>query len=189
MDKKEARSVIKYLQKSGITPKAVHQDMAETLGGDSPSYSTIKKWAADFKRARESTEDDPRSGRPKSPTTDDQGEAIHRLVLADRRVTIQHIVNTMGISYGSMQADLTVILGMSKLSARWVPRMLSPDQKLTRAETSRALWARVKADRANFFRIFVTRMKHAFITLNQNQRIKASTEITSVLHFLKRSRW
>jgi len=45
--------------------------MAETLGGDAPSYSTIKKWAADFKRARESTEDDPRSGRPKSPTMDD----------------------------------------------------------------------------------------------------------------------
>ena len=55
MDKKEARSVIKYLQKKGITPKAVHQDMAETIGGDSSSYSTIKKWAADFKRAREST--------------------------------------------------------------------------------------------------------------------------------------
>jgi len=111
------------------------------------------------------------------------------LVWADRPVTIQHIVNTMGISYGSMQADLTDILGMSKLSARWVPRMLSPDQKLTRAETSRALWARVKADRANFFRIFVTRMKHAFITLNQNQRIKASNESTSILHLLKRSRW
>ena len=34
----------------------------ETLGKESPSYSTGKKWAAEFSRGRESTEDDERSG-------------------------------------------------------------------------------------------------------------------------------
>ena len=38
MDKKEARAVIKYLQKkgTGMSPKEIHKDMIQTLGGDSP---------------------------------------------------------------------------------------------------------------------------------------------------------
>jgi transposase len=32
----------------------------------SPFFSTIKKWAAEFKRGRTSLEDDPREGRTKS---------------------------------------------------------------------------------------------------------------------------
>jgi transposase len=118
MDKTEARAVIKYLQKKGMTPKEIHEDMVKTLDDDSPSYSTIKRWAADFKRGRESIEDDPRSGRPKTSTTDDQVEAIHRTVLDDRRLSIRQIANIVGVSYGSVQSALTDILGMSKLSAR-----------------------------------------------------------------------
>ena len=34
----------------------------ETLRRESPSYSTVKKWAAEFKRERESVEIDGRSG-------------------------------------------------------------------------------------------------------------------------------
>lgn len=156
MDKTEARAVIKYLQKKGMTPKEIHEDMVKTLDDDSPSYSTIKRWAADFKRGRESIEDDPRSGRPKTSTTDDQVEAIHRTVLDDRRLSIRQIANIVGVSYGSVQSALTDILGMSKLSARWVPRMLTPDQKLARLETSRTLLARFQTDRADFFKRFVT---------------------------------
>ena len=44
----------------GLTPKQVHQDMKATLGEDVTSYSMIKKWAGEFKRGRESLEDDPR---------------------------------------------------------------------------------------------------------------------------------
>ena len=106
MDKKEARSVIKHLQKKGMSPKEIHEDMVQTLGEDSPSYSTIKKWAAEFKRGRDSTEDDPRSGRPKTSTTDEQVHATHRMVLDDRRLTVQQIAKTTGISAGSVHTIL-----------------------------------------------------------------------------------
>ena len=39
------------------------------MGDSSPSFSTIKKWAAEFKRGRISLEDDPHEGRPESATT------------------------------------------------------------------------------------------------------------------------
>ena len=57
----------------------------ETLGEESPSYSTVKKWAADFKRERKSIEDDGWSGRCKDATTDENVKVVHTLAMCDKR--------------------------------------------------------------------------------------------------------
>lgn len=49
-----------YLQKKDVTPKEIHEDMVQTLVEDSPSYTTVKKWATEFTQGINSTEDDPR---------------------------------------------------------------------------------------------------------------------------------
>ena len=54
------RAVIRYLGLKNLSPKEIHEDMTATLGEDAPSYSMVKKWAAEFKRGRQSLEDDPR---------------------------------------------------------------------------------------------------------------------------------
>ena len=61
MDKIWHRGVIRYLQKEGLTTKETHTDMVSTLGDNAPALSTVKKWEAEFKRRRESLEDDPSS--------------------------------------------------------------------------------------------------------------------------------
>ena len=68
MEKLEIRAVIKYFCKKRMPPKEIREDFMETLGKESPSHSTVKKWAAEFKRRRESVEDDGRSCRPKDAT-------------------------------------------------------------------------------------------------------------------------
>ena len=45
---------------------------------------------------------------------------------------------------------------MSKLSARWVPRMLTPEQKLKRVDISRTLLTRFQSDPEDFHRRLVT---------------------------------
>ena len=57
MEKVEVRAVIKYLCKKGMTPKEIREYFMKTLGNESP-YCTVKKWAAEFKRGRESIDDD-----------------------------------------------------------------------------------------------------------------------------------
>ncbi|XP_072042946.1 histone-lysine N-methyltransferase SETMAR-like [Amphiura filiformis] len=130
--------------------------MVSTLGDTSPRYSTIKKRAAEFKRGRESLEDDPRSGSTRSSTTSDQVDAIRRIVLKDRHLTTQQIANKMRISYGSVKSVLNDTLGMSKLSARWVPRIRTPDQKFVRHDLSKELLARFQTDPDYFYSRIVT---------------------------------
>ena len=118
MDKAEARAVIKYLQKKGMTPKEIHEDMVQILAEDSPSYETVKKWAAELKWGRESTKDGPRCDLPKTSTTDKKIDAIQRMIFDDKRLTVQQIAKSIGIISGSVHTNLTKDLGMSKLSAR-----------------------------------------------------------------------
>ena len=60
MDKIEYRAVINFFVKEGLTPNEIHSKFIRVYGDPSPSFSIIKKWAAEFKRGRTSLEDDPR---------------------------------------------------------------------------------------------------------------------------------
>ena len=93
MDKIWHRGGIRYLQKKGLTTKEIHADMVSTLGDDAPALSTVKKWAVEFKRGRESLKDDPRSGRPSTATTHENIDRIHQMLMNDKRLTISHLAN------------------------------------------------------------------------------------------------
>jgi hypothetical protein len=62
-------------------------------------FSTIKKWAAEFKRGRASLEDDPREGCPKSATIAPEIiEQVHDMVLDVQRMKVCKTAETIGIS-------------------------------------------------------------------------------------------
>jgi transposase len=84
----------------------------------SPSFSTIKKWAAEFKRGRTSLEDDPCEVRPKSATTPETIEQVHDMLLDDRQMKVHEIAETIGISEECVGYILHEELDMQKLCAR-----------------------------------------------------------------------
>ena len=75
----------------------IHSKFIKVYGDSSPLFSTIKKWAAEFKRGRTGLEDDPREGRPKSVTTPEIIEQVHDMVLDDRRMKVRENAETVGI--------------------------------------------------------------------------------------------
>jgi hypothetical protein len=80
MDKIEYRAFIKLFVKEGLTPNEINSKFIKDYGDSSPSFSKIKKWAAEFKCGRTSLEDDPREGRPKSATTPEITEQVHDMI-------------------------------------------------------------------------------------------------------------
>jgi hypothetical protein len=62
MDKIEYRAVIKFFVKEGLTPYEIHSKFINVYRDSSPSFSTIKKWAAEFERCFTNREDGPREG-------------------------------------------------------------------------------------------------------------------------------
>ena len=98
MDKIDYRAVIKFFVKEGLTQNEIRSKFIKVYGVSSPSFSTIKKQAAEFKRGRTSFEDDPRKGRPKSATTPEIIEQVHDMVLDNRRMKVHEIAEAIGIS-------------------------------------------------------------------------------------------
>jgi transposase len=76
INKIEYRAVIKFFVREGLTPNEIHSKFIKVYGDSSPSFSTVKKWAAEFKRGRTSLEVYPREGRPKSATTPEVIEQV-----------------------------------------------------------------------------------------------------------------
>ena len=58
------RVVIEFLVLEGKQPQKINERMNKAYGPSAPSYSTVKKWVAEFNRGRQSLEDDARQGRP-----------------------------------------------------------------------------------------------------------------------------
>ena len=69
---------------------------------------------------------------------------------------VNQIANAVSISRERVQNILHNELGMLKVSARWVPRLLTPDQNHTRLVMSQANLAFFEADPANFLERFFT---------------------------------
>ena len=66
----------------------------------------------------------------------------------------------MGISVGSAHSILRDDLCVSKLSARWVPKALRPNQLKLRSELSTAILLKIEADEDRFLIELSQEMKH-----------------------------
>ena len=156
MDQNEKRAVIKYLNLKGLTPSGIAADMKVVLGDDAPSYATIYRWVAEFKRGRESTEDAHRSGRPVEACTEENVQRVNDMLMTDRRLTVRYVAECLKFSYGTTHHIVTDILGYNKVCARWVPRMLTPENKQARLTTSRDNLCQYNRDPAKFLLRYVT---------------------------------
>ena len=134
----------------------IHAGKVSTLGNNAPVLPIVKKRTAQFKRVRESFEDDPSSRRPSAATTQENIDRIYQMVMNDRRLTVNYIANVMNISRERVENILQKELGVSKDSPRWVPRLLTFDQMLTRLVMSESNLAIFEADSDNFVERFLT---------------------------------
>jgi len=78
------------------------------------------------------------------------------MILDDRRMKVLEIAETIGISIERVGYILHEELDMKKLCARWVPRLLTADQKPTRMKNSEQCLERFNENKTDFVRRFIT---------------------------------
>jgi histone-lysine N-methyltransferase SETMAR len=156
MEKSEFRVLIKYyfLRKKTITE--VKAKLDKHFPDTSPSFGMIHKWFTEFRCGRASTEDAERPGRPNEVTTPEMINKIHDIVLNDPKVKVREIAEIVSISTERVLNILHEHLAMKKLCARWVPRVLTIDQKRIRVTTSERNLAYINRNPKEFLRRFVT---------------------------------
>ena len=110
----------------------------------------------EFKRSRTFTCDAPRSGHPIEAATPEITDKIHDIVWTDRRVKVRDLVEATGISHGTVISILHEQLGMKKLSAKWVPHLLTVDHKRDRVTISKRCLEMFQRNLDEFLRRFIT---------------------------------
>lgn len=137
----ENRANIKFCTKLGMTPTQTYEKMQQASSGKTVSRSLVFKWHKRFSEGRIDIKDDTGRGRKKVITTrmiDDVKACLN----LDRRQTIDEIMMAIDCSYGTLWRILHEHLHMSRVSARWVPRILTDEERNRRVTKSTAFLRR-----------------------------------------------
>ena len=115
----------------------------------------MKFWSKQFKWGRESIKDDRHTVRPVEATSEEMCQKLESFILADRRMKVSRLAEKTGISAGAVWTIIHEKLDMTMVSARWVPRMLSPFQD-TRCQCCQENLKLLTEDSEHFFKRLVT---------------------------------
>ena len=88
--------------------------------------------------------------------TEDIVENVHDMILADRRTKVREVAEAVGVSYETAINILHDKLSVRKVSARWVPRLLTVDNKRIRLSMSKQCLDLFKRNSQVFLRRVVT---------------------------------
>ncbi|GFW88832.1 histone-lysine N-methyltransferase SETMAR [Trichonephila clavipes] len=145
-----------YVGSRQYAPTQIKDELDYVYGVSLPSFTTVKIWAAEFKRGLMSLRDDERSGRPNPATTGGNISEVQQMVLDDHGIKVREIAEVMNMSKERVCHVLNQHLGMRKLSTRWVPLLLSLDQKRIRMNISNALLVPFRRNKYEFWQRLIT---------------------------------
>ncbi|UYV78664.1 hypothetical protein LAZ67_16002322 [Cordylochernes scorpioides] len=91
--------------------------------------SLEQRFVIKFCEGREEVADEPRSGRPTTARTDENVDRVLEVLRTDRRLSIQQIADTLHMSTFVVHGIVTEDLQMRKVCAKFVPKVLTQDQK------------------------------------------------------------
>lgn len=120
-----------------------------TLGEHTVSYSTVKKWFANFREKKFSLEDDPRPG----PAKRFEDEELQSLLDENPCQTQQELAEQLGVTQPAI-SDRLHAMGKIQKEGKWVPHELTEENKNQRVDICMSLLSRFKIK--NFLHIIIT---------------------------------
>ena len=145
--KTDIRSYIKCRIRLNTDSKRIFNELCGIYGRQTISMHTDFRWVKAFKAGKFSVEDDTRPGRIKTSVTCTKADiaAVKIVVKQDARLSVRDISNCTSISEGKVQTILIKRFDLKKVCARWVPHLLTEEQKTQRLKCARELLKTYKA--------------------------------------------
>lgn len=150
------RIVIKFLANEKVKPIEILIRLRKQFGNETLSRTQVFAWHKSFAGGRSEVQNLPHPRRPKTSIISNNIQAVRGLIEGNRRLTVDEICKSIGISHGSVQSIIHNDLKFRKISARWVPRLLNADQKAARTEISQRLLNRYEAEGDAFLNRILT---------------------------------
>jgi len=130
MEKKvQQRVCIDFCFCLGKTGAEMYEMLQAAFGESCLSRLKTFEWYSRFKSGRRSFEDDPHPGRPSTSHTKETVACVREIIHADRCLTIREVAEEVRIAFGTCQKILTEDLRMRHVTAKFVPCLLTAEQK------------------------------------------------------------
>ncbi|GFT02829.1 protein GVQW3 [Trichonephila clavipes] len=129
--------------------------MKTAFGDEAMSHARVFEWLRRFKEGRQSVNSDPRSGHPSTSRNEDKIAQVKAVVRSYRCLTVREIAQECHIFIGSCDEILRKDLNMRRVSAKFVPRLLTEDQQFQRLATSSDLF-QSESDDLEFMKLIIT---------------------------------
>ena len=114
-------------------------EISTAFGPSCVSYDTVRRWKKKFESGVESIKNAPKSGRPKSASRKEIVSKIKEIIEGDAKFKVRDIARKVGISLSTVHLILKKHLKVRKISARWVPHLLTDEQKRQRVKVAKKL--------------------------------------------------
>jgi hypothetical protein len=163
----EVRNFVAELTRAGKSRKEIKSLVDAAYVDMAMSKSQIIKAVKEGKN----TADQRHSSAKKTKRTASITAAIEK----DRRITVRELAATHGLPIGTVHAILKEDLGLVKKSARWVPKLLSSEQKKERVASSRDFLALLRRHSLALLNNIVT-MDESAVSFHTPETKRASKE-------------
>ena len=124
----EQRCAIKFCVKLNEKATETYEKLRRAYGEHALSRTQVFRCHKAFLDGRESVEDEPH-GRPCTSKTDENVTIVRDLVRSDRRLTVRLISSVLNLNPQTINEILTFELGVQKICAKVVPKILTNEQK------------------------------------------------------------
>jgi histone-lysine N-methyltransferase SETMAR len=141
---RDFRVMIFYDFTDGLTAKECCQKLARIFKKNAPKKTMVFKWFQRFSTGHFNFDDDKREPKPRSSTDGGNADRVKEFLEEDGRVTIRKIALELGMTRYAVDTIIRRDLGFTKKSARWVPRLLTAEQKQARVD-----WCKFFLDKFN----------------------------------------
>ncbi|UYV83119.1 hypothetical protein LAZ67_22002270 [Cordylochernes scorpioides] len=146
LKKMDQRTCIKFCVKNEIKCADAFRMLTVAYGEATLDRSNVYRWYKMFSEGREDVSDKERAGRPSTSTTDEKINEVEKMILANRRITVREVAEDLNISIGSCHSIFINDLGMRRVAAKFVPKLLNCDQKQHRMNIANEMLDSVRDD-------------------------------------------